>query len=781
MFYTTLEVSVPVHQVRCDVTYHNPRHATAFERMLLGLTDRVPADSPMRQLSVVEVFGQHLCVPLAAGLLAPSLDDLVELGVLALATPGRPTPTLTLGALQLTAPRGRSVLELGQVPGRPTVVQTAHTFDPIPQELRRSAGWNEPVPTGPLHAHLAAERFAAVDSLPAVRGEVRNGNYAWKRAGCVIEDVRVAEVTVGWRAVQVRVDIDGNARVTLTVPGEPALERYLRSLPGNVLWQELAGLGLDAPQSGLATATLTPTQRLVAAADAAGERRLPSEPMTVVRRPNDAAATAAKQRATIELAALGTTPTVKWASAHDSVVVQLGDVEPESEFVDLIVRQRGTVLDLRMRQTLQVHVEQEQYAIGATLSDSGQAARDVWDVVVGSATDVALASPDPADVALLALWQNAPDVLQLWHQRMAVRTLSELPEAARLVRRRVAGLTGKPLPQPLWEETLDALVVGLIEKLPGDLSLEVFVQHLTALRKLDAGAPGHWESLLLAHLAPIVSADGLRALRAAVRPAKLPEQALPLGIQLELADEALQAEPPVFGSETALERSLAELRRAADEVKGFLQVPLRQVRTAADATRLLQKAKPTIRKPLERCDKALCQVAALAVEPVIAAPAVADLARAVDLLRAEVAERTAGASGRRPLVIDTSALLDFPRLVSELGRDDLAIVPKVVLAELDTKKRDPQTKKAAAAAIAELNRHRTYIESPDTDLGAMPEEFRDGNDDRILAAALPRKWHGVVLLTCDKNLQNKAASMGIDARIPQAVFGQLRRQPAKGG
>ena len=136
MFYTTLEVSVPVHQVRCDVTYHNPRHATAFERMLLGLVDRVPVDSPMRQLSVVEVFGQHLCVPLAAGLLAPSLDDLVDLEVLALATPGRPTPTLTLGALQLTAPRGRSVLELGQVPGRPTVAQTAHTFDPIAQFTR---------------------------------------------------------------------------------------------------------------------------------------------------------------------------------------------------------------------------------------------------------------------------------------------------------------------------------------------------------------------------------------------------------------------------------------------------------------------------------------------------------------------------------------------------------------------------------------------------------------------------------------------------------------------
>ena len=328
---------------------------------------------------------------------------------------------------------------------------------------------------------------------------------------------------------------------------------------------------------------------------------------------------------------------------------------------------------------------------------------------------------------------------------------------------------------------MGALEVSLIEKLPGDLPLEVFGQHLAALRKLDTGAPGRLESLLLGHLAPVVTAHGLRALRAAMRPAKLPEQELLPGIQLELADEALQAEPPVFGTESALERSLGEMRRAADEVQGFLQVPLRQVRAAADATRLLQKAKPTIRKPLERCDKALYQVAALAVESVIAAPAVADLARAVDLLRAEVAERSAGASGRRPLVIDTSALLDFPRLVSELARDDLAIVPKVVLAELDAKKRDTQTKKAAAAAIAELNRHRTDIESPDTDLGAMPEEFRDSNDDRILAAALPHKWHGVVLLTCDKNLQNKAASLGIDARAPQAVFGQLRRQPAKGG
>jgi len=141
-----------------------------------------------------------------------------------------------------------------------------------------------------------------------------------------------------------------------------------------------------------------------------------------------------------------------------------------------------------------------------------------------------------------------------------------------------------------------------------------------------------------------------------------------------------------------------------------------------------------------------------------------------------------------PGAVDTNALLQDPALEDWVLGDEPAtiVVPQQVVAELDSKKVDGNERIARKAESlirrfreygrrgdtlsgVKLSNNRLFRELPLTpDMSAMPESLDPAHpDDRILATAVALSARHissrVVLVTRDRNLQNKARMLAIPA------------------
>jgi rRNA-processing protein FCF1 len=121
-------------------------------------------------------------------------------------------------------------------------------------------------------------------------------------------------------------------------------------------------------------------------------------------------------------------------------------------------------------------------------------------------------------------------------------------------------------------------------------------------------------------------------------------------------------------------------------------------------------------------------------------------------------------------VFDTSALIRDPSLTGRLGRDQLVIVTKRVLEELDDLKRDESLRSAVTKASRYLRDHpRDCIRFVDGDPDLLPLDYRSGGthrvkgDNLILSVAMKYNAYDPILVTNDNNLSLKAHAQNIRA------------------
>ena len=137
---------------------------------------------------------------------------------------------------------------------------------------------------------------------------------------------------------------------------------------------------------------------------------------------------------------------------------------------------------------------------------------------------------------------------------------------------------------------------------------------------------------------------------------------------------------------------------------------------------------------------------------------------------------------RRVFVLDTSALLDQPRIMKIFRPDDYIVVSKRVIEELDDKKQDELLRPKVSEVTRALQSFPAHqIQFCDGDMSLLSPDYRIKGDNLILSVAVRFRKHLPILLTNDKNLTLKAKAENIETmsvndlekRIPQAPVKQI--------
>lgn len=146
-------------------------------------------------------------------------------------------------------------------------------------------------------------------------------------------------------------------------------------------------------------------------------------------------------------------------------------------------------------------------------------------------------------------------------------------------------------------------------------------------------------------------------------------------------------------------------------------------------------------------------------------------------------------------VIDTNVFIEDPQVLDKVPKKDRIALNLTVLDELDRLKTRPETKSNAQRAIRNINKLLKQTKGKDprirkvkADLSRLPEELRKkSGDNYLLSIALAIKDGKAILLTFDKNLQNKARFLDIDFQTPrnleidgQINFAQIFHQMEEG-
>ena len=133
-------------------------------------------------------------------------------------------------------------------------------------------------------------------------------------------------------------------------------------------------------------------------------------------------------------------------------------------------------------------------------------------------------------------------------------------------------------------------------------------------------------------------------------------------------------------------------------------------------------------------------------------------------------------------MLDTSALLDQPRIMKIFRPDDYIVVSKRVIEELDDKKQDELLRPKVSEVTRALQSFPAHqIQFCDGDMSLLSPDYRIKGDNLILSVAVRFRKHLPILLTNDKNLTLKAKAENIETmsvndlekRIPQAPVKQI--------
>lgn len=137
--------------------------------------------------------------------------------------------------------------------------------------------------------------------------------------------------------------------------------------------------------------------------------------------------------------------------------------------------------------------------------------------------------------------------------------------------------------------------------------------------------------------------------------------------------------------------------------------------------------------------------------------------------------------GQRLIVLDTNALMVAPDLLTTMRRNDIPVVARRVLEELDGIKESSEEERAqkARAAIRSLERSGQAIRYESEVLDLLPPDWEPTADNRILSVALYLRLSDVIVVTGDRNLRNKARAENITAMLPEEYRGGSPNQTGR--
>lgn len=809
MRLASFNAGVPVFAVRSEVEHVTPRVPTVFEKMVLRLVEAAQGQGALGSIGLRAAFEDMLGVADAPRLLAPCIGELCALQVLVEPDAQEPLEA-PLSAWQLTA-QGRDFWRRGLLPRRASYETVMHGYDTLSGELglwREAAAGGQPPPA------CLDGTAPSLDFGPLVRAALQRQRPAWFKPSTEITSVQAGVADTRWRMVALQLDVAADGTLALRAVSDDAFNAWLRDAQPEVVWERLvapvlggtqAQAGRGVPALDLAgTAAFSPATQARGAAPKAPARK--GWPLVVLAGDEPTHGVPAQSADVVRLRRPVSHLLGWWAQKVEVLQPPEGGIAVQLDVPD------GLPAGLRRIELRAPGAAPQAWAEGmATLYWGGQGrqvhlraeltpeqAQAAWAVVRGALGDW-LAMQSRPDTLPMGVWCASiePALAQWLRQPTTLGWSAWLGELAALLARlqQRLDMPADVLARQPWAAALQERCAAIVDRKGSVLSLSEGIELLEALRQVPLRQPA-LARLVLERVTPREHVADVQRLRQALDDDSivLPASLMDVPLRQALLRAALGVGggegPPGVGPHElqaplrAFSQAYWQARRGMPAV--LLDQPAQSSREWHQALRVQPARTLSAIAALER---AMADVLAVLDLPQDAL--VTPLAR-LQTLRQAMGARLAPPlpAGQRAVVIDTNVLLDVPDLFERMPAQDLPIVARAVIEELDGLKQppscaDPDEQSKAqqkaqharrASRALEAAAGRVVFERPRREQCAA--DLPATRDSEILAVAAYHALSPVLLLTSDRNLRVTAKGEGVEAQTPQDYLKTLGKPQA---
>jgi rRNA-processing protein FCF1 len=786
----SFSVGLPLYEIESEVTYQTVRTPTVFERMVMKLCGDYRATPGIAEMTLSQIFEQQLGVASANELVGPSVENLIYMGVLS-SPSSQDYMGLRLADLSLTTD-GATFLERDRLPSRSQKTTVSHRYFPLSNSVKSQREDNRLTPP-PSRPFVGASVLQPSDCSALVRDAVAKERHEWKTPNTEIHSVQSQVVGVVWEQHQINIECDGSGVLTIKAMGSPDLERWLVVANPDVIWEHILEpiLASDASSDWptLSEKSLRNALTIAPLSDGPTASGTPvASPRTALRVLVDEAQLASHvdedlvllkhERLAIQrLTALfrnGDHGIRRLSSKQGTIWLEMAEPSDlPSGFDGLLIYKKDLSPEAHLAGLAKVFwAGQERRALLSLTADKNTGAQ-VWQTLQAELKS-GLSISQPADVyALASLWEPPQETILRWRSRVDTLSLRALIANASDFISALERFSPHTLEdwRIVWFSALADRMVSAIGRLDGDLELSDILSYLTDLDRLIPNQSGEIKPALLTHTRAVSDIESLEVLRkAAGTSITLPDCVIGDALLHKWIVEALTDSNPTLHGPHSYTQPLSLMRSAHQAV--LRDVGLKSLQDAANGNLSLRDVKTSALASVTKWQEASTEVRGMRTTLANTAfSAVDQFDVFVGAWRELATQRLAHPTkyGQRLVVLDTSALMLVPDLLSSMRRNDIPVVARRVLEELDGIKESTEEERAqkARAAIRSLERAGQTVRYESEVLDLLPTDWEPTPDNRILSVALYLRLSDVIVVTGDRNLRNKARAENIVAMLPE--------------
>lgn len=776
----TISVGFPVFLVQSTVIQQTVHKPTVFERMVLRLCGKHRDVAEIGGLSLREIFEQKLGVPSAPELVGPSVDSLVALGLLQTPLGGNAFET-SLAQLSLTQ-EGRAILENGRFPSRSRPEKVEHILFPLSGDVRLPRQ-RDSYQESPVAPSVESALLWPANCSDLVRHALVSD--ATEAASTDTELLSIDSVNAGtlWEFHRLALDCDKSARLTISAPEAPEVQRWLDAAVPETVWDSILEpvLNGDARES----TWLQLDHEVVADADTiipvfvgssveASLALSESPALRVICSDTDAldggAVPVVMLRDGLKHARL-----VEGTDSSFRVEVPWPINLPVG-FNCLVLGSDRVPSAMLLGQCRVYWAGQPRSCLASVTLNSTASAR-VWNIVRQAMDEDLSESWDPVLAGLRILWESPESAIGRWIAQTKGWPLPAIVVEAAAFEEGLARSDPRPNAEwrSAWRKALSALLDSVSNQSRPTLTA---TEYLELLLHGDVGPAVNRPIVLqelFARVEPVNDLVELGELRQKLGSiVELPHRVIGTQILAAWIDQTLANEAPMLHGPHAFVEPIQALAVAFRELVREIDLS-----GTSRSDGRLAKDSPPLASAFVSVDRwhlavhAIRTLLPMGMSPIAALDNVErSLNKWFEWIRPAFAP--ARPQGQRFVVFDTNTLVDRPEIISGVRDGDVPVIPKRVLEELDGLKQssDAAIAMAARTAIRVLGQAEDHVNYEPEATHLLPREFdpRD-SDNRILSVALWLRLSRVVLVTADNDLRLKARAEHIDAMSPEDYTG----------
>ena len=791
MKLSDIRIGVPMLRLETRIVHATPRKPTAFERVILGMTEQFGQNTSFSNIPIERLFIDVLCVSDPGPLVTPTLSELLALDVIRCAGNIDALDTLILRDIEITE-RGQRMIAEDMLPAKLMQNDELVYFDPIQQKILTESESKVYRPVKPKLS-IDSSVFESVFPEDLIRRNVANSGYRWFSSASQIERVESLSVQILWKDTPCSVEVH-SSNLKIASKNE-SLNEYLASIESDDSYTRFIAPIFDYHNQlvdGVPELDYDDVENKDADIRSISQTLddWPNEACFVIPGLNyDTDAIPEQAPAHQAIVLYGDTHSaekisIEWNSDRSGCKILINGPHPVPEAV------RATDREILVARRINANYGNgpRNLVVACRIPDlMGE------DRLIGAVTklsDWVESLEDRSDQTVRILWQGESQYLTEYTHKLTDSKLSvdELVQDFFLTLSNVERINGNA-DRDAWLKGLWKILLGRIVG-----SEELDVSHVEQL--LEAlSAHGSYPIDMVSEL--------LNSITEGIKKPQSVEELLKTTSALRMLDQDWSPTYPSRLFTRELTRSVIEKFPDFDSklisvhnvlfntLKALAQVNcgLSAIvsKEALDGL-VSEDAYVSLIKSSE--GSTLSEIAhdwASEMDSLMSVLDDTSILHGTQLLRidskiAEISKWTAKLIGtldprvRSVYVFDTSALIENPEIATEASHGELFVVSKRVIEELDDKKLDEALRPSVSEAVRNLrNLHKEYIHFCDGDMSLLPSDYRIKGDNLILSVAVRYREYKPVLITNDNNLSLKARAEGLDAMSADEFLKRPRR------